>query len=620
MAKPSKILLADEPTGNLDRENSEKVIKLLKRASKDRLVILITHEFEEAKDVATRRIVLSDGAVVTDARLSAKDTEKAENECCNSKNTNSSLSASNKNERKKPLSFYVTSLTLKSRPVFSAILCLLLAVTTFITFVFLGTFTVSLDDSSTRLYDTGAFYNGDRERIVVMKTDKTAFTEEDYEAILSVKYAQSIERSGYINDINYYYKKDVDYRLYEDIVTGPNYHPVKNPSDYHVTELVEFYETEPIFLRTVPYAKNNIITEGRMPEGVYEVISADPELKVGDSVNVYIRNKKNWGASAYIKMSFDVVGETSFGDGLYFSDKFAAMINGSVNFYKTLGEISSSSSVSLPLSYIFAPYDEDSFVPKNVDGEFVLGEHEFMFPAGKVIGSFKVGDTFTLWDQDGNQIVMTCAALYDTAYTNLVIVSDEIFEKFTDFSPVNQVSLYIKDYAYAERVMDSLTDKGYIAISPFKLGATEAEPELAIERIITLAVCALALVLSFVLQSILLKAMFSSLQEYFKLMSNIGLTAKTAYISLSLTLLILTLIAEAVGAGVIIALNMSGISHIVNIFKYLDVGSLLLLFVAHFISVALALLGILSSMRRAIFAKSKQHDDIDFSLMEEAAL
>ena len=46
LAKPAPILIADEPTGNLDSENSRKVIKLLADAAADRLVILVTHEFE----------------------------------------------------------------------------------------------------------------------------------------------------------------------------------------------------------------------------------------------------------------------------------------------------------------------------------------------------------------------------------------------------------------------------------------------------------------------------------------------------------------------------------------------------------------------------------------------
>lgn len=58
LAKPAPILLADEPTGNLDAENSAKIIALLAEAAKERLVILITHEFSEAEDYVTRHIVL----------------------------------------------------------------------------------------------------------------------------------------------------------------------------------------------------------------------------------------------------------------------------------------------------------------------------------------------------------------------------------------------------------------------------------------------------------------------------------------------------------------------------------------------------------------------------------
>ena len=63
LAKPAPILIADEPTGNLDPENSQKVIDLLAQAAKTRLVLLVTHEFSEAEDYATRHLVLQDGNV-----------------------------------------------------------------------------------------------------------------------------------------------------------------------------------------------------------------------------------------------------------------------------------------------------------------------------------------------------------------------------------------------------------------------------------------------------------------------------------------------------------------------------------------------------------------------------
>ena len=69
LAKPAPILVADEPTGNLDPENSAKVIQLLSQAAKERLVILITHDFQEAKAYATRRIQLQDGQVTADAPM-----------------------------------------------------------------------------------------------------------------------------------------------------------------------------------------------------------------------------------------------------------------------------------------------------------------------------------------------------------------------------------------------------------------------------------------------------------------------------------------------------------------------------------------------------------------------
>lgn len=62
------ILLADEPTGALDSETSVQIMKLLKEVSKNKLVVMVTHNPELAKEYATRTIKIKDGKVVSDSR------------------------------------------------------------------------------------------------------------------------------------------------------------------------------------------------------------------------------------------------------------------------------------------------------------------------------------------------------------------------------------------------------------------------------------------------------------------------------------------------------------------------------------------------------------------------
>lgn len=54
------------PTGNLDSKSAKSVIKLLKDISKDKLVIVVTHNFAEIEDIATRIVKMHDGKIVSD--------------------------------------------------------------------------------------------------------------------------------------------------------------------------------------------------------------------------------------------------------------------------------------------------------------------------------------------------------------------------------------------------------------------------------------------------------------------------------------------------------------------------------------------------------------------------
>ena len=76
-----EILLADEPTGALDSETSVQIMDLLKEIAKDRLVIMVTHNPDLAKQYSTRIVRLLDGNIIDDSSpYSSEDERYAEEE------------------------------------------------------------------------------------------------------------------------------------------------------------------------------------------------------------------------------------------------------------------------------------------------------------------------------------------------------------------------------------------------------------------------------------------------------------------------------------------------------------------------------------------------------------
>ena len=63
-----EIILADEPTGALDTETSVEVMEILKRLSRDRLVIMVTHNPQLAEEYSDRIVRIRDGEVTSDSR------------------------------------------------------------------------------------------------------------------------------------------------------------------------------------------------------------------------------------------------------------------------------------------------------------------------------------------------------------------------------------------------------------------------------------------------------------------------------------------------------------------------------------------------------------------------
>lgn len=69
LASNAEILACDEPTGNLDSKTSAEIISLIKEVASDKLVLIVTHNYESIAHIATRKIVVHDGEILEDIKL-----------------------------------------------------------------------------------------------------------------------------------------------------------------------------------------------------------------------------------------------------------------------------------------------------------------------------------------------------------------------------------------------------------------------------------------------------------------------------------------------------------------------------------------------------------------------
>lgn len=102
-----EIILADEPTGALDTESSVQIMELLKDISKDKLIVMVTHNPELAEKYSTRIVKLLDGKVISDTNPFDSSKEKEEKQLLSvADETNLSKTEIKKKNKKKRMSFF----------------------------------------------------------------------------------------------------------------------------------------------------------------------------------------------------------------------------------------------------------------------------------------------------------------------------------------------------------------------------------------------------------------------------------------------------------------------------------------------------------------------------------
>ena len=206
LAKDTKILVADEPTGNLDSESAEGIVDLLTDISSDKLVIVVTHNYEQFRDHATRIIKMHDGKIVEDTGAGAIHNVKEEAPAYGHR------SSRTEHRAKKDSITYGTQLKLGVRNTFNlpAKFILLLLVFIFVVAAVSAQY-VTVKKQKDTVAEEGwnnFFMNYDPKRIVVEKQDRTPFTKADYEALENAPHVEKFIREDILYDSSVYIEND----------------------------------------------------------------------------------------------------------------------------------------------------------------------------------------------------------------------------------------------------------------------------------------------------------------------------------------------------------------------------------------------------------------------------
>ena len=186
LAKDTPIIIADEPTGNLDSKSASEVIKLLSEISKDKLVIVVTHNYEQVEKYVTRKIKMHDGRVLEDKKI--KEVE------CNTDYTESSF---------KDITL-LNRFRIAIRNTFNIVpkFLLIMAVYLFITVAIISEYASFKEGEyiQSKSGENFIFSNTDDKRIIIKKEDKTPFSDDDYNKIKTMTNVDYVVKNDLLLD------------------------------------------------------------------------------------------------------------------------------------------------------------------------------------------------------------------------------------------------------------------------------------------------------------------------------------------------------------------------------------------------------------------------------------
>lgn len=551
IVKDTPIIVADEPTGNLDTKSAYEIIELLKNVAKDKLVVIVTHNIEQVEKYATRIIKMHDGRMIQNTEI---------------KNINEDSKITQASGKNITIPNQYRLGIRNTFNIFSKFI-LLFIVFTFMSVAFLAEYSAfKLVEHST---EESSGYSANlrdisKERILINKQNREPFTEDDYSKIKQLS--------------------NIDYIVEDDISLD--------------TEFILRNDT----LNTYGYIKdiNNFkgnLDIGRMPENDDEIIlKANKDdytitQMLDETLNSEFSLQKSYREGDTIR-TVKIVGiqynenNTIYDRTFYVSNEVKKVVRSYVhNQYSDMKTL---------LNDKYVQYNIETSENVEPGTAIVNDDLKYQFKNNKIINQNINISVSNIYYEDNIDLTITKTFTKSnlkklTGYTdysyyqNAIIINPDDYNSLYD-KPSYQSSVYVKDASIIEQTMSELENLG---LKPKKATdfKVEYENESQIVKIFKVVVTIFVIIVVFFISYLIISIILKSRNIYYTTLRMLGATSKSTRKILNIELFINSTLSYlmVLTFGYLVKQDIIKIEFIANLIKYITLNECILMYLILFV-------------------------------------
>lgn len=551
IVKDTPIIVADEPTGNLDTKSAYEIIELLKNVAKDKLVVIVTHNIEQVEKYATRIIKMHDGRMIQNTEI---------------KNINEDSKITQASGKNITIPNQYRLGIRNTFNIFSKFI-LLFIVFTFMSVAFLAEYSAfKLVEHST---EESSGYSANlrdisKERILINKQNREPFTEDDYNKIKQLS--------------------NIDYIVEDDISLD--------------TEFILRNDT----LNTYGYIKdiNNFkgnLDIGRMPENDDEIIlKANKDdytitQMLDETLNSEFSLQKSYREGDTIK-TVKIVGiqynenNTIYDRTFYVSNEVKKVVRSYVhNQYSDMKTL---------LNDKYVQYNIETSENVEPGTAIVNDDLKYQFKNNKIINQNINISVSNIYYEDNIDLTITKTFTKSnlkklTGYTdysyyqNAIIINPDDYNSLYD-KPSYQSSVYVKDASIIDQTMSELENLG---LKPKKATdfKVEYENESQIVKIFKVVVTIFVIIVVFFISYLIISIILKSRNIYYTTLRMLGATSKSTRKILNIELFINSTLSYlmVLTFGYLVKQDIIKIEFIANLIKYITLNECILMYLILFV-------------------------------------